>query len=65
VVDPVASKLVNKGMEQDYSVEADSHLTAQIILHLRRHLKALYCSEELETIGCSYKIFANIVFHYS
>jgi len=65
VVDPVASKLLIKRMEQDYSLEADSHLTAQIILHLRWQLKALYCSEELKTTGCSYTIFANFVFYYS
>jgi hypothetical protein len=50
VVDPVASKLQNIRMEQNYFVEGDSHLTAQIILHLRWYLKALYYSEELKTI---------------
>ena len=37
-------------MEQDFYLEADSHLTAQIILHLRWYLKALYCSGDLKTI---------------
>jgi len=50
VVDPVASKLLNSRMEQDFSLEADSHLTAQIILQLRRYLKAVYCSEDLRSI---------------